>query len=62
MFDDLWVERNLPEPFQAIFGNMSGLHHTVSAPEIPGDFSFTPGQLLERVRQLSTEPVNQGEE
>ena len=62
MFDDLWVERNLPEPFQDIFGNMPGLHDTVSAPEFAGNFSFTPEQLLERVRQISTEPVNQGEE
>jgi hypothetical protein len=62
IFDDLWVERNLPEPFQDIFGNMPGLHDTVSAPEIAGNFSFTPEQLLERVRQLRTEPVNQGKE
>ena len=62
VFDDLWVERNLPEPFQDIFGDIPGLHNTVSAPEIAGDFSCTPEQLLERVRQLSTEPVNQGEE
>jgi hypothetical protein len=61
MFDDLWVERNLPEPFQDIFGDMPGLHNAVSAPQIAGDFSCTPEQLLERARQLSTEPVNRGD-
>ena len=62
IFDDLWVERNLPGPFQDIFGDMPGLHNTVPPPEIAGDFSYTPEQLLERVRQLSTEPVNHAEE
>ena len=42
MFDDLWVERNLPGPFHDIFGDMPGLHDTVSAPEIAENFDCTP--------------------
>jgi len=62
MFDDLWVERNLPDPFHDIFADMAGaLHDTVSAPEIAENFDSTPEQLLKRARKLSTEQVNQGD-
>ena len=62
MFDDLWVERNLPDPFHDIFADVAGaLHDTVSAPEIAENFNSTPEQLLKRARKLSTEQVNQGD-
>jgi len=61
MFDDRWVERNLPTPFHDIFADMSGLHDTLSAPEIAENFGTTPEQLLQRIRELSTEQVNEGD-
>jgi len=62
MFDDLWVERNLPDPFHDIFADVAGaLHDTVSAPEIAENFNSTPEQLLKRARKLGTEQVNQGD-
>ena len=59
MHDELWVERNLPDPFHDIFADIAGaLHDTVSAPEIAENFESTPERLLKRARELSTEPVN----
>jgi hypothetical protein len=62
MFDDLWVDRNLPDHFQAIFVDVSGaLHDTVSAPEIAENFDSTPEQLLKRAVELNTQqsaPLN----
>jgi hypothetical protein len=62
MFDDLWVDRNLPDHFQAIFVDVSGaLHDTVSAPEIAENFDSTPEQLLKRAKELNTQqsaPLN----
>ncbi len=56
MFDDLWVDRNLPDHFQDIFVDVSGaLHDTVSAPEIAENFDCTPEQLLKRARELNTQ-------
>ncbi len=55
MFDDLWVERNLPVTFHDIFADMPGLHDTVSAPEIAANFGCTPEQLLKRAKELNTE-------
>ena len=53
--DELWVERNLPNPFHDIFADIAGaLHDTVSAPEIAENFESTPEQLLKRARELST--------
>ncbi len=61
-FDDLWVDRNLPDHFQAIFVDMSGaLHDTASAPEIAENFDSTPEQLLKRAKELNTQqsaPLN----
>ena len=62
MYDELWVERNLPDPFHDIFADMSGaLHDTISAPEIAENFDSTPEQLLKRARDLNTEQVNEGD-
>jgi hypothetical protein len=59
MFDDLWVERNLPDAFHDIFADMAGaLHDTMSAPEIAENFDSTPEQLLKRARKLNTEPAS----
>ena len=56
MFDDLWVDRNLPDHFHDIFADMSSaLHDTVSAPEIAENFDSTPEQLLNRARELNTQ-------
>ncbi len=55
MFDDLWVDRNLPDHFHEIFVDVSGaLHNTVSAPEIAENFDSTPEQLLKRAKELNT--------
>jgi hypothetical protein len=55
MHDELWAERNLPNPFHDIFADIAGaLHDTVSAPEIAENFESTPEQLLKRARELST--------
>ncbi len=57
--DELWAERNLPDPFNDIFADIAGaLHDTVSAPDIAENFESTPEQLLKRARGLSTEQVN----
>lgn len=62
LHDDLWVKSNLPDSFHSIFADMSGaLHDTVSAPDIAKNFDSTPEQLLKRARELSTEPVNEGD-
>jgi hypothetical protein len=62
MFDDLWVNRNLPDHFQAIFVDVSGaLHDTISAPEVAENFNSTPEQLLKRAKELNTQqsaPLN----
>ncbi len=59
MFDDLWVKRNLPDPFHDIFADISGaLHDTVSSPEIAENFGSTPEQLLKRARELNTERMD----
>lgn len=56
MFDDLWVDRNLPDHFHEIFVDVSGaLHDTVSAPEMAENFDSTPEQLLKRVKELNTQ-------
>jgi hypothetical protein len=56
MFDDLWVDRNLPDHFHEIFVDVSGaLHNTVSAPEIAENFDSTPEQLLKRAKELNTQ-------
>ncbi len=56
MHDELWVERNLPDPFHDFFADIAvALHDTVSAPEIANYFDSTPEQLLKRARELSTE-------
>jgi hypothetical protein len=56
MFDDLWVDRNLPDHFHEIFVDVSGaLHDTVSAPEIAENFDSTPEQLLKRAKELNTQ-------
>jgi len=56
MFDDLWVDRNLPDHFHDIFADMSSaLHDTVSAPEIAENFDSTPEQLLKRAKELDTQ-------
>jgi hypothetical protein len=56
MFDDLWVDRNLPDPFHDIFVAVSGaLHDTVSAPENAENFDSTPEQLLKRAKELNTQ-------
>ena len=56
MFDDLWVDRNLPDHFHDIFADMSSaLHDTVSAPEIAENFDSTPEQLLKRAKELNTQ-------
>jgi len=56
MFDDLWVDRNLPDHFHEIFVDMSGaLHDAVSAPENAENFDSTPEQLLNRARELNTQ-------
>jgi hypothetical protein len=58
MFNNLWVEKNLPDPFHDIFADISGaLHDTVSSPEIAENFDSTPEQLLRRAKELSTEPL-----
>jgi len=57
MFDNLWVERNLPSSFHDIFADISGaLHDTVSSPEIAENFYSTPEQLLKRAKALNIEP------
>ena len=62
MFNDLWVNKNLPDQFHDIFGDMAGaLHDTVSAPEIAYNFYSTPEQLLERVKQINTEQPTAGD-
>jgi hypothetical protein len=62
MFDDLWVDRNLPDHFHAIFVDVSGaLHDTVSAPEIAENFDSTPEQLLKRAKELNTEQCETGD-
>ncbi|MBP1714410.1 MAG: hypothetical protein H6Q42_2613 [Deltaproteobacteria bacterium] len=56
MFEDLWVDRNLPDHFHDIFADMSSaLHDTVSAPEIAENFDSTPEQLLKRAKELDTQ-------
>ena len=56
MFDDLWVDRNLPDHFHDIFVDMSSaLHDTVSAPKIAENFDSTPEQLLKRAKELNTQ-------
>jgi len=56
MHDELWLERNLPDPFHDVFADIAGaLHDTVSAPETAKNFDSTPEQLLKRARELSTE-------
>jgi hypothetical protein len=50
--DDLPLER-LPDSLQDVFGHMDALHDTVTAPDIAENFSSTPEQLLERVRNSS---------
>jgi hypothetical protein len=56
MFDDLWVDRNLPDHFHEIFVDMSGaLHDAVSAPENAENFDSTPEQLLKRAAELNTQ-------
>lgn len=56
MFDDLWVDRNLPDHFHEIFVDVSGaLHDTVSSPEIAEDFDSTPEQLLKRAKEMNTQ-------
>lgn len=55
-FDDLWLEKNLPEPFHDLFADIGGaLHDTVSSPDVAENFDSTPEQLLKRTRELSTE-------
>jgi hypothetical protein len=54
IFDDLWVDRNLPDHFHDIFADMSSaLHDTVSAPEIAESFDSAPEQLLKRAKELN---------
>src|SRR5688572_27859135 len=51
MHNDRWDRDwdHLPEPYQDIFGDMSGaLHDTVAHPEIAENFYSTPEQLLAR--------------
>ena len=56
MLDDVWAERNLPDPFHDIFADLAGaLHDTISGPEIAQNFDSTPEQLLKRAKQLCTE-------
>jgi hypothetical protein len=56
IFDDLWVDRNLPDHFHDIFADMSSaLHDTVSAPEIAESFDSAPEQLLKRAKELNTQ-------
>jgi hypothetical protein len=50
--DDLPVER-LPDSLQDVFAHMDALHDTITAPQIAENFSSTPEQLLERVRNSS---------
>ena len=50
--DDLPLER-LPEALQDVFAHMDALHDTITAPQIAENFSSTPEQLLERVRNSS---------
>jgi hypothetical protein len=50
--DDLPLER-LPESLQDVFAHMDALHDTITAPLIAENFSSTPEQLLERVRNSS---------
>ena len=50
--DDLPLER-LPDPLQDVFAHMDALHDTITAPQIAENFSSTPEQLLERVRNSS---------
>lgn len=47
--DDLPLER-LPDSLQDVFAHMDALHDTITAPQIAENFSSTPEQLLERVR------------
>jgi len=51
--DDLPLER-LPDSLQDVFAHMDALHDTITASEIAENFSSTPEQLLERVRNSST--------
>jgi hypothetical protein len=50
--DDLPLE-HLPESLQDVFAHMDALHDTITAPQIAENFSSTPEQLLERVRNSS---------
>jgi hypothetical protein len=44
---------HLPEPYQDLLGDLGGaLHDTFSAPEIAENFSSTPEQLLDQLRQI----------
>ena len=55
-FADLWVEKNLPDPFHDIFADIGGaLHDTVSSPDVAENFDSTPEQLLKRTRELNIE-------
>jgi hypothetical protein len=50
--DDLPLER-LPDSLQDVFAHMDALHDTITAAQIAENFSSTPEQLLERVRNSS---------
>jgi hypothetical protein len=48
--DDVLPLERLPDPLQDVFAHMDALHDTITAPQIAENFSSTPEQLLERVR------------
>ena len=50
--DDLPLE-HVPDSLQDVFAHMDALHDTITAPDIAENFSSTPEQLLERVRNSS---------
>jgi hypothetical protein len=50
--DNLPLER-LPDSLQDVFAHMDSLHDTITAPHIAENFSSTPEQLLQRVRNVS---------
>lgn len=53
IIEDHWSDRNLPDSFQNVFGDIAGaLHDTVSSPEIAQNFYSTPEQLLQRIKEL----------
>jgi hypothetical protein len=52
-----WGEVQLPDDYHEVLALMSeALHDTVKDPAIAGNFGCLPEQLLERVRNLPTDP------